>query len=226
MALRADSRTARKTARAASAALLTAIVTSAVAAGGANGHAASVQETPMRWHTQSGNPHMSQIGDGARARLTRTSNGISYAIDTHGLRDGHAYTVWVLVINNPAACAATPCAPTDILKNPATDSQVTYGTGHVVGSSGQAGFGGHIARGALPDGWLAGGALKDPRGAEVHLVLNDHGPKFPAFMPGMIRTYRAGCTDASLPLLFPPKAVADGEPGPNTCRLWQVAVFR
>ena len=44
-------------------------------------------------------------------------------------------------------------------------------------------------------------------------------------MPGMIQTYRAGCTDASLPGIFPPTAKSDGEPGPNSCQLYQVAVF-
>lgn len=221
MPLRSSIRTA-----ATSGAVLTAIVASAIAAGSASGDAASVERTPMRWHMQSGNPHMSVIGDGARAKLTRTSNGISYAINTHGLRAGHAYTVWVVVINNPAACASSPCAPNpDILKNPSTDSQLIYGTGHLVGSSGRTGFGGHVARGPLPEGWLPDQGLEDPLGAEIHLVLNDHGPKLASFMPGMIRTYRAGCTDASLPAIFPPSAFADGEPGPNTCRLWQVAVF-
>ena len=193
--------------------------------GTATGESAEVQRTPMRWHSQSGNAHMSVIGDDARAKLTRTSSGISYSINTHSLRAGHAYTVWVLVINNPAACEHSPCVPTDILKNPDTESQVTYGGGHVVGSSGNGGFGGHLARGPLSEGWLAGQGLEDPLGAEIHLVLNDHGPKLAGFMPGMIRTYRAGCTDASLPGLFPPTAIADGEPGPNMCRLWQAAMF-
>jgi hypothetical protein len=41
----------------------------------------------------------------------------------------------------------------------------------------------------------------------------------------MVSTYRAGCTDASLPAFFPPSAFADGTPGHNTCRLWQTAIF-
>jgi hypothetical protein len=60
---------------------------------------------------------------------------------------------------------------------------------------------------------------------DVHLVLNDHGPVLTEFMPEMTHTYRAGCADASLPGIFPATARADGTPGPNTCRLWQVAVF-
>jgi hypothetical protein len=59
----------------------------------------------------------------------------------------------------------------------------------------------------------------------VHLILNDHGPVLAEYMPGMISTYRSGCTDASLPPIFPASAKADGTPGPNTCRLWQMVVF-
>lgn len=201
------------------------LVASGVLTGTAGGDSGQVQWGPMRWHAQSANSHLSVIGDGARAKVTRTANGISYSINTHGLRAGHAYTVWVIVINDPGACSGHPCTPQDILANPATDSQVTYGTGHVVGSAGKGGFGGGLGRGPLPNGWLPDQGLEDPLGAEVHLVLNDHGPSLAEYMPGMIRTYRAGCTDASLPAIFPATAKADGEPGPNTCRLWQVAVF-
>ncbi len=80
---------------------------------------------------------------------------------------------------------------------------------------------------AVPEGWLDDRGRVDSMCAEVHLVLNDHGPALPEFMPGMIQTYRGGCSDSSpFPPIFRPKALADGEPGPNTCRLTQVAVFR
>lgn len=180
----------------------------------------------MRWHLQSGNPHGSLVGSEAVARLVRTGEGISFTIDTEQLLGGHAYTVWVVVVNDPGACSSRPCSPPDILLNPETDSQVVYGTGNVVGGSGEAGFGGALRRGPIPDGWLPDQGLDDPRGAEVHLVLNDHGPMLPEFMPGMIRTYREGCTDESLPAIFPASAKADGMPGPNTCRLRQFAVFQ
>jgi len=208
------------------AACLAAILASAIGVGTASGDSDNVQRTPMRWHAQSGKTPMSPVGDRARAELRRTSGGISYSIKTDSLRAGHAYTVWVVVINHPAACDSSPCSPTDIFKNPDTDAQVLYGgSGRVVGSSGKAGFGGHLSRGPLPQGWLPDQGLEDPREAEVHLVLNDHGPKLAEYMPGMIRTYRAGCKDEGLPAIFPASAKADGEPGPNTCTLWQVAVF-
>jgi hypothetical protein len=199
----------------------------AAVAGGATSAAApaGIQRVQMGWHMQSGNAHLSPVSESAKAQLVRTENGISYSIRTEGLRAGHAYTVWVVVINNPAACTASPCSPQDILLTPATNSQVTYGGGHVVGGSGKAGFGGHLSTGPLLAGWLSNRGLDNPLGADVHLVLNDHGPVLAEFMPEMIQTYRAGCTDASLPGIFPPSAKADGTPGPNTCRLWQVAVF-
>jgi hypothetical protein len=186
---------------------------------------AEVQRVHVGWHAQSGNVPFSAVADDATAQLVRTENGISYSIRTEKLNPGHAYTVWVVVINNPAACTASPCSGPDIVLNPATRSQITYGTGHVVGAKGEAGFGGHLKRGAIANGWLPDPGLEDPFTADVHLVLNDHGPVLRDFMPEMIRTYRAGCTDASLPAIFPATARADGTPGPNACRLFQVAVF-
>jgi hypothetical protein len=42
----------------------------------------------------------------------------------------------------------------------------------------------------------------------------------------MIHTYRGGCSDDSpFPSLFPAIAIADGDVGPNTCRLFQSAIF-
>ena len=202
------------------AAAVAALVAAVDAAAGAE-----IEREPVRWHMQSGNPHMSPVADDATAKLVRTENGLSYSVQTNGLQPGHAYTVWVVVVNNPGACSANPCAPPEILTNPALGGQVTYGTGHIVGGSGQAGFGGTLRAGAIPSGWLSGVDLTNPLGAEVHLVVNDHGPVLNEYMPEMIQTYRAGCTTASLPAIFPPSAVADGTPGPNTCRLWQVAIF-
>ena len=75
------------------------------------------------------------------------------------------------------------------------------------------------------DGWLPGFELDDPRTAEIQLVLNDHGPVLKGYMPEMIKTYRAGCAEASIPGIFPPSARADGTPGPNSCQLYQMAAF-
>ena len=183
---------------------------------------ADVQLAPMMWHPQTG--ISGPVGATARASLVRRTDGVAFSVHADQLRPGHAYTVWFVAINNPSACAATPCSGPDIVLNLETDSQVTYGAGHISGASGRAGFAGAIQAGPI-QGWLPNGGLWDPMTAQIQLVLNDHGPMLRAYMPEMIHTYRAGCTDASIPGIFPATARADGTPGPNACQLYQVAVF-
>lgn len=185
----------------------------------------------VSWHAQqqltaAGGNGKSGVVEGAWAQLVRNKNGISYQIHTNELNPGRAYSLWLVVVNNPDACASTPCSAPDILQNPNTDSQVrSGGTGTIAGASGKGTMAGAAKVGPL-SGWLDGRSLKDPFAAEVHLVINDHGPKLAEFMPGMITTYRAGCSDASpFPGVFPASALADGEVGPNTCLLYQVAIF-
>ena len=132
------------------------------------------QSALMMWHGQTG--LSGPVGSGASAKLVRRSDGVSFHINTQHLRAGHAYTVWFVVLNNPDACLATPCSAVDILQRAETDAQVTYGAGHVIGGSGRAGFAAAFRSGPI-DGWLAGGGLHDPRGAEIQLVINDHGPE-------------------------------------------------
>jgi hypothetical protein len=95
----------------------------------------------------------------------------------------------------------------------------------VAGGSGRATFAASITTGSTA-GWLPDREFTNPMGAEVHLVINHHGPMIPEFMPGMIRTFRGGCSgDSPFPPIFPEAATADGEVGPNICRLYQLAVL-
>jgi hypothetical protein len=183
------------------------------------------QSVGVNWHAQQAAFGRSGPVAGAQANLVRNANGISYRLTTNSLTPGNAYTLWLVVINNPAACTATPCAAPDFLLNDAPDAQVRFAAGHVAGGSGKGTFAGSVKEGPL-SGWLEDGSLQNSLGAEVHLVINDHGPMIPEFMPGMIHTYRGGCADISpFPAVFPPSALADGEVGPNICRLYQAAVF-
>jgi hypothetical protein len=194
-------------------------------------NAAHHQTAAVNWHAQQqlivfgGNGKAGPV-DGAWARLVRNKNGISYQIHAGELHPGNAYSLWLVVVNNPAACAGTPCSAVDILTNPATHSQVTSGgTGTVAGAGGMGTLAGAARAGTL-SGRLDGRSLDDPYSAEVHLVINDHGPMLPEFMPGMIKTYRAGCSNSSpFPGVFPATALTDGAPGPNTCLLYQAAIF-
>lgn len=183
---------------------------------------AEVQHSTVSWHPQSGTGMVSD----ASARLVRNDDGATFTFNAKELRPGHVYTIWYIIVNDPDACATSPCTSADIILNSeGVDSDVTYGAGHVVGDSGQASFSGHLSAGDLPDSWFDNG-FTNPRGAEIHLTLNDHGPLIPDLASNMIHSYRGGCTDESLPSIFPGTAFADGIPGPNTCRLYQVAIFQ
>ena len=189
----------------------------------ASSGAAAHQKEAMNWHAQSGT---GPVGEGALARLVRSDDRVSYQIQARSLKPGNAYTVWIVIVNNPDECTTSPCTPPDIIgRHDEVETQIFYGGGAIAGRGGSLGFGGSVGEGDIDNGWYVGG-LNDPLTAEIHFVLNDHGPVIPALMPGMIKTYRAGCTDASLPGIFPATAFADGTPGPNTCRLYQTVDFQ
>lgn len=203
-------------------ALLVAVLAAAMTLPVAAGDAADVQRTTVSWHAQSG----SGTVPGAWAKLKRDDRGAKFTFHATQLKAGHVYTVWFVIVNDPTACATTPCTAADIILNSnAVSSDVTYGAGRVAGNSGKASFSGRISAGVLSNSWFGNG-FTNPRGAEIHLVLNDHGPVIPDLVSNMLTTYRGGCTTESLPTIFPPTAIADGIPGPNTCRLYQVAIFQ
>jgi hypothetical protein len=163
---------------------------------------------------------------GATAKLVTNDSGAHVTLRTSGLAAGHPHTVWFVAINRPDQCLAATCTTADVLfRTEAVDAEVVYLTGSVVGNNGTAGFGGSIRAGEVPNGWFGNG-LTNPRGAEIHLILMDHGPKIDGLVSNQISTLRGGCTDSSIPAAFPPAAFADGIPGPNTCRLVQVAILR
>lgn len=160
--------------------------------------------------------------DGAIARLTSNDAGITVTMQTSGLDFLHAHTLWIVTINRPDLCLTAPCNPSDVLtRTEIVEANVVYGGGRVVRSH-TTPFAAHLPVGEVVGGWFDT-EFTNPRGAEVHLIINDHGPIIAGLTLEMTRTYRAGCTDASIPAAFPPSAFADGTPGPNQCRLMQVA---
>lgn len=103
-------------------------------------------------------------------------------------------------------------------------TQIVYADGAVNGPDGDAIFVAYLPRGAVRGGWYDQD-FRDPTSAEIHLVLNDHGPLIPEIATSMRTSYRGGCRDDSLPPPFPPSAKADGAPGANRCALIQDAIF-
>ena len=163
---------------------------------------------------------------GTEALLLTSKEGVFVSMSTKELVPGNAYTLWLVVINKPEACESSPCRPPDILEgSPRTLSDIGYAGGLVAKADGSGHFAAYQSKGSLPQAWYGNG-LQDPEGAEIHLVINDHGPLLADMVGTMLGSYRGGCTDESLPLLFPDSAKADGTPGPNACLLYQVAVFQ
>lgn len=163
--------------------------------------------------------------NGATATLVTTKRGAFVSVVTHELTPGNAYTLWWVVINKPGACENSPCSPDDVMQRmDVTKADVGYADGLIAGEGGIGHFTSHLPVGPIPQAWYDNG-LENPQGAEIHLIINDHGPLLPDMARSMLGSARGGCTDESLPEMFPAIAKADGTPGPNTCRLVQAAIF-
>jgi hypothetical protein len=169
------------------------------------------------------------------SHIVRTPNAVNYRLSTTGLEPGHAYTMWIVIFNDPGNCAdpdtAPGCGPTDVV-NDAARPDMMYAAGAVVGGSGEATFAGsrHVgdSNGSIngPVGLPAYG-LEDPAGAGIQLVVHHHGPMIPAYLPDMTQTVDGGCIDAGIPAPganSPWNNNAFGARGPNTCQSVQFAV--
>jgi hypothetical protein len=132
--------------------------------------------------------------------LVRNDNGVSMTIHADGLVPHHAYTAWIVAFNDPAGCSDGICDVQDVLNNRGVPA-VRYGGGHVVGGSGKANIGGHLAAGntgglacaAGPSLGSCGPGLLEPRSAIVHLVLRTHGEAQPELLPEQISSFNGGC---------------------------------
>jgi hypothetical protein len=110
---------------------------------------------------------------GASSTLIRRPNGINVTLQTTGLPAGHAVTVWALIFNNPSACPAGGCHEMNgDLNIPEVQGSVYHVTGHIVGSTGS--FAGSVPVGDATNAFRGPGLL-NPFGAEIHLIVRDHG---------------------------------------------------
>lgn len=182
-----------------------------------------VTSSAVRTHPSQGDIREIEAG---LAELITTEAGAMMSFRTAELEDGHVYTVWWVVVNNPSACSESPCPTSDILgKSDLVESDITWGDSLLVDATGRMEFAAFLPAGAMAESWYGNG-FTNPMGAEIHVVINDHGPLIPDLAANMLNTYRGGCTDESLPPPFPNTAKADGVAGPNACRLVQFAVFQ
>jgi hypothetical protein len=162
---------------------------------------------------------------GAEATVAISDDAVVARVDTNGLSPGHVYTLWFVAINRPSRCATEPCKAPDVLtRTDAVLADVRWAAGGIADEAGTLDLTANIPAGAWDSSWFGNG-LTNPRGAEIHLVVNDHGPVIAGREKAMQSSYREGCTDDSLPAPFPATAKSDGKAGPNKCALVQDAIF-
>ncbi len=135
---------------------------------------------------------------GASSTLVRDAEGITATIITSGLEPGAAYTVWLVIFNNPENCVNATAPPrcgsadTTPAGRGATGSSVVYGTGQVIRANGIGRFAAHLATGDK-SGALFGPGLLNPAGAEVHLIVRSHGQPIEGKVDAQITTDNGGC---------------------------------
>lgn len=209
---------------------ITTAIIAAAAVIGATGPAAAgedMEKVNIDRHVVETHPSQGDVREieGSEAVRIATDEGVFASLTTRELTPGNAYTMWFVAINEPSTCESKPCAPADVLKrSDMVNSDVGYADGLIAGADGTGQFATFQRPGELPHAWIGNG-LSNPAGAEIHLVIHDHGPLIDGREAAMIGTYRDGCTDASIPDAVPDAARADGKPGPNACKLVQDVIF-
>jgi hypothetical protein len=152
--------------------------------------------------------------DPVRGHISIDRGAESVDVNAHlrGLNPGHAFTVWAVIWNDPGECDAGGCGEDNL----GVDGNVVIFSG----IGGVASGGGNLnASGTLPedggDGPIPGG-VTNTEGAEIHFVVQDHGPASDNAADLLLQTttFEGGCGDGA-----PPTAP------PETCVDVQAAVF-
>jgi len=178
---------------------------------------------PMSWTPPSGMPP-GPI-EGTSAVLEKGPFGAAMAIKSSGLTPGDVVTVWWVAIQNPQACKANPCTPQESMGDGMKyDSVVKLAAGGVVAEDGTISLASFLPKGEV-EGNFFDTVLHSPETAEYHLPMQNHGPLDPSIAQEMLTSYRAGCSDESLPAFYPETALTDGVKGDFNCKTVQVAAF-
>ena len=122
---------------------------------------------------------MPATGAAGGAFLIRSRNGLTARVMLTDLMPGHALTYWWILFNAPQLCAQTPCADTDLMT---AGGAVHYGSGAITSYNGTANVTFSTDSGGPPEGAVGNPTLPERGlvmhngfGAEVHLVVVDHG---------------------------------------------------
>ncbi len=130
------------------------------------------------------------------ATLTRTLESATARIYTSGLDKKAAYTIWLVVLNDPAECIGGVCGDGD--DDFGVDgNSIFYAGGFVTGTDGTANVSVHVEAGDLADGIdvLIPGGLEVAHGflAEIHLIIRSHGKIIKGMADAQIGSFNGAC---------------------------------
>lgn len=163
--------------------------------------------------------------ENTKASLISGQDGVHISLHTKDLIPGNVYTYWLVAFNEPGKCEADVCTGKDaLIRTETVESDAGYVGGSIVGDDGSLRMTAYQPVGELRGSFFGRGIL-ETSDLELHLILQDHGPAIDGRELEMLTTYRGGCSDDSIPPPFPETARVQGDPGPNQCRMVQVAIF-
>lgn len=190
---------------------------------GANSALAEAITKPMSWTKGSG--MVPGPIEGTSVVLEKGPFGAGMAIKSSGLTPGDVVTVWWVAIQNPEVCAGAICTPQETMKNGTkSDSVVTLAASGVVSGDGTISLASYLPKGEVVGNFFDT-VFHSPETAEYHLPIHNHGPLDPEIAEDMLTSFRAGCSDESLPKYYPQTALSDGAKGNFDCQTVQVAAF-
>ena len=153
------------------------------------------------------------------ATLTRNAKGLWLEGNSPDLVDGHAYTVWAAIFDNPHGCDG-PCDGTD-LDNRSAQATISNFGGFVADASGD--FEIHLDRHDASRQTLGGvgrSGVDNPLRAEAHFIFRSHGeaeadPGDLAEQTSMVTAFcnlppGTVCEDHGLAVFLPPGAPGQG----------------
>ena len=158
------------------------------------GEAPTTDETPPG-ETPTTTP-FTKIADGSTVErssgsIERFDDRIELELVTHELTPGDAYSVWMMIMNNPSECAQSPCSDNDF-GNDAVDSSMLGAAGGVADESGSITL--TVIR--MTDdleGTVFGNGLTNPSEAQIGIILRTHGPAIIDSLDEQLSTLNGGC---------------------------------
>jgi hypothetical protein len=155
--------------------------------------------------------------EGATLNVVRKNDVTTLAFTTSGLPANHIVVLEAQIFNEPTKCThgsgSVRCGVDD-LSDPEVKGSVVFVSGVWLRTSTMATLKGELKTDDASRAVLGEG-LTNPHGADLRLVLVDHGAPVSEFAQAQLTTLAGGCTNA------PP---GYGTPGPIACKELQVGI--